>query len=126
MRRILHVLFAATLTAALAACALLQATGTEAEGMKAARVALTAYAEFVQPAILTYGQLPTCGPAAPKPLCKDASAWAKLQAVEGAATSSVAAASGVLDGSTADTGQIAQAIADITAAQAVFKTAKGN
>jgi len=105
MRRILHVLFAATLTAALAACALLQATSTEAEGMKAARVVLTAYADFVQPAILTYGQ---------------------LQATEAAATSSVAAASGVLDGTTVDTGQIAQAIADITAAQAAFTTARGN
>ena len=126
MQRILHVLFAATLTTGITACALLQATGTDDEAMRAAKVALTAYADFVQPAIITYGQLPTCGPAAPKPLCKDAGAWAKLKAADTAATSSIVAAQAVLDGSSSDTGQLAQAIADINAAQAAFKQAKGS
>jgi hypothetical protein len=125
MRRILHVLFAATLTVGVAACALLQQTGTADEAMRAAKVALTAYADFVQPAIITYGRLPTCGPNAPKPLCKDAGAWAKLKAADAAATSSILAAQSVLEGTAADTGQIAQAIADINAAQATFKQAKG-
>lgn len=126
MRNILHVLFAATLTTGITACALLQQTGTEDEAMRAAKVALTAYADFVQPAIITYGQLPTCGPTAQKPLCKDAGAWAKLKAADAAATSSIVAAQGVLDGSSSDRGQLAQAIADITAAQSAFKEAKGS
>jgi hypothetical protein len=126
MQRILHVLFAATLTTCITACALLEQTGTGDEAMRAAKVALTAYADFVQPAIITYGQLPTCGPAAPKPLCKDAGAWTKLKAADAAATSSIVAAQAVLEGSSSDTGQIAQAIADITAAQSAFKEAKGS
>ena len=126
MQRILHVLFAATLTAGITACALLQQTGTDDEAMRAAKVALTTYADFIQPAIITYGQLPTCGPAAPKPLCKDSGAWTKLKAADAAATSSIVAAQGVLEGSAADTGQLAQAITDITAAQSAFKQAKGS
>ncbi|MBI1213942.1 MAG: hypothetical protein GC190_20975 [Alphaproteobacteria bacterium] len=125
MQRILQVLFAAILTSGIAACALLQQTGTDDEAMRAAKVALTAYADFVQPAIITYGQLPTCGAEAQKPLCKDAGAWAQLKAADAAATSSIVAAQGVLDGESADSGQIAQAIADINAAQAAFKQAKG-
>ena len=125
MRRILHVLFAATITAGVAACALLQQTGTDDQARRAARVALTAYADFVQPAIITYGQLPTCGPTAAKPLCKDAGAWAKLKTADAAATSSIVAAQSVLEGTTADNGQVAQAIADINAAQAAFKQARG-
>ena len=125
MRRILHILFAATLAVGVSACALLQQSGTDDEAMRAAKIALTTYADFVQPAIITYGQLPTCGAAAPKPLCKDAGAWAKLKAADAAATSSILAAKGVLEGSAADSGQIAQAIADVTAVQAAFKQAKG-
>jgi len=125
MRRILHVLFAATFAAGIAACALLQQTGTDDEARRAAKVALTAYADFVQPAIITYGRLPTCGPAAAKPLCKDAGAWTKLKAADVAATSSITAAQSVLEGTASDAGQIAQAIADINAAQAAFKDAKG-
>jgi hypothetical protein len=126
MQRILQVLFAATLTTGITACALLEQTGTDDAAMRAAKVALTAYADFVQPAIITYGQLPTCGLAAPKPLCKDAGAWAKLKAADAAATSSIVAAQAVLEGSSSDTGQIAQAIADVTAAQSTFKEAKGS
>lgn len=125
MRRILNVLFAATIATGMAACALLQATGTDDDARRAAKVALTAYADFVQPAIITYGRLPTCGPSAPKPLCKDAGAWSKLKASDAAATSSILAAQAVLEGTATDTGQIAQAIADINDAQAAFKTAKG-
>jgi len=125
MRTILRTLFAATFATAVSACALLQQTGTDDEAMHAAKVALTAYADFVQPAIITYGQLPTCGASAIKPLCKDAGAWVKLKAADAAATSSILAAKGVLEGAASDTGQIAQAIADINAAQTAFKQAKG-
>jgi hypothetical protein len=125
MRRILHILFAATIAVGVSACALLQQSGTDDEAMRAAKIALTTYADFVQPAIITYGQLPTCGAAAPRPLCKDSGAWAKLKAADAAATSSILAAKSVLEGSAGDSGQIAQAIADVTAAQAAFKQAKG-
>jgi hypothetical protein len=125
MRTILHTLFAAAFAVGVSACALLQQTGTDDEAMRAAKVALTAYADFVQPAIITYGQLPTCGVTAAKPLCKDAGAWTKLKAADAAATSSILAARGVLEGTASDAGQIAQAIADVNAAQAAFKLAKG-
>jgi hypothetical protein len=125
MRSLLRVLLAATALVLVTACALLRHTGVDDEAKHAARVALTAYADIVQPAIITYGRLPTCDPRSAVALCKDAAAWAKIKAADAAATSSILAARSVLDGTAVDNGELARAIADVTAAQAAFKqTAK--
>lgn len=124
MRIILKTLTIAGLTLALTACALLQqVTGVDRDARYSAKVALTAYADFIQPAILAYGHLPDCNPA-PKPLCKDHGPWQKVKAAEDVASSSIAAAGDVLTSGT-DMGKINQAIADISAVEAAFKAAKG-
>jgi hypothetical protein len=109
---------------ALSGCQYLSAVGDADTGARrAAKVALTAYADFVQPAILTYGRLAYCDPA-PKPLCRSRTWWPKIKAYEATASSSVAAAGAVIDSGGSDQGKINQAITDIDAVVAAFKAAR--
>jgi hypothetical protein len=128
MKTLLKVLFAASLTVTVAGCALLSNfTEIDSGSRRAAKVALTAYADFVQPAILTYGQLPDCSPTAPLvKLCKSHARWVELKGYEAKASLSVAAAGAVLAAGEGDESKITQAISDIEAVQAAYLAAKGN
>lgn len=115
------ILLASTVTG----CAMLSnLSGADTNARYAAKVALTAYADFIQPAVLSYGHLPDCNPA-PKPLCKDHGAWQKIKGYEATASASVAAAGAVLASGADDDGQLTKAITDIDAVQAAFIAAKG-
>ena len=123
MKTVLRILGLSIVATLFSACALLsQFTGADQDARYTAKVALTAYADFIQPAILTYGHLPDCNPA-PKPLCKDHTAWVKIKALEATASSSVAAAGDVLASGT-DITKINQAITDIDAVQTAWIAAK--
>lgn len=113
MRAILNTLAAAYIAAALTACALLAPMALDTDARRAAKVTLTAY-EATQQAILIYGRLPTCDEEAPAiRLCKDGTLWAKIKAVEAAATAAIAAATPVLNGTEADAGQLIAALVAI-------------
>jgi uncharacterized protein (UPF0548 family) len=110
MRAILNTIAAAYIAAAMTACALLQPAGIDDEARRAARVTLTAY-EATQQAILIYGRLPTCDvEAGAVRFCKHAALWGKIKTVEAAATKAIAAATPVLNGTQADSGQLVAAL----------------
>lgn len=131
MRHILRTMLIAsalvvTLGVSLTGCETLNAlSGVDAGARRAAKVAFTAYTDFVQPAILTYGQLPDCTPANPAlKICKSHARWQDIKALEAKATTSVQAAGAVIQAASGDQGQIDQAITDIQAVQAAFTAAK--
>lgn len=107
----------AGLLVALSGCALLPDNATTADAKKAVQVALTTYADVYQPALLSYGRLPPC-PA--QGLCHDTVVFAKLAAADKVVTTSIIAAQGVLEGTTADTGQLVAALTAIQQAEIAF------
>jgi uncharacterized protein (UPF0548 family) len=110
LRPVINTLAAASLAVALAACALLAPLGKDDEARRAAKVTLTAY-EATQQAILIYGRLPTCdAEAGVVRLCKDREVWARIKIVEKAATTAIAEATPVLNGTEADAGQLVAAL----------------
>lgn len=124
MRTLLRVQAAMIAAIVLTACALLQPLGgADAQARRAAKVTLAAY-ETTQQAILIYGRLPTCGPAEPSRICKDREVWAKIKIVEKAATTAIAEATPVLNGSEADAGQLVGALNAILRVRDVVKEAQ--
>jgi hypothetical protein len=110
MRLVLNTIAAAYIAAAVAACALLAPLGHDDEARRAAKVTLAAY-ETTQQAILIYGRLPTCdAEAGVLRLCKDRAVWTRIKAVEKAASAAIAEATPVLNGTTADAGQLVAAL----------------
>jgi len=110
MRLVLNTLAAAYIAAAVTACALLAPLGHDDEARRAAKVTLAAY-ETTQQAILIYGRLPTCdAEAGVVRLCKDRAVWTRIKVVEKAASAAIAEATPVLNGTTADAGQLAAAL----------------
>jgi hypothetical protein len=111
---------------ALSGCALFsQIEGIDRNARYAARIALTAYTDFVQPAVLTYGELADCSPAKPNvKLCKSHARWQEIKGYVHKAHISVAAAGAVIESRGSDEGKITQALNDIEAVQAAFAAAK--
>jgi hypothetical protein len=110
MRLVLNTIAAAYIAAAVAACALLAPLGHDDEARRAAKVTLAAY-ETTQQAILIYGRLPTCdAEAGVVRLCKDRAVWSRIKIVEKAASAAIAEATPVLNGTTADAGQLVAAL----------------
>jgi uncharacterized protein (UPF0548 family) len=110
LRPVIVTMAAASFAVALAACALLAPLGKDDEARRAARVTLAAY-ETTQQAILIYGRLPTCDAEAGfVRFCKDREVWARIKVVEKAATTAVAEATPVLNGTEADAGQLVAAL----------------
>ena len=91
---------------------------------------LTTYADVFQPAIITYGRLPVCpNPTPSGTVCHDPAVLAKMKAADAAATKAIVSAQAVLEGSTADAGQITAAMQAVAAAEATISAAtalKGN
>jgi hypothetical protein len=113
MRLVLNTIAAAYIASAVAACALLAPLGHDDEARRAAKVTLAAY-ETTQQAILIYGRLPTCdAEAGVVRLCKDRAVWTRIKIVEKAASAAIAEATPVLNGATADAGQLVAALAAI-------------
>jgi hypothetical protein len=110
LRPIVNTMAAAWLAVMLTACALLAPLGKDDEARRAAKVTLTAYAT-TQQAILIYGRLPTCDAEAGviRP-CKDRALWARIKIVEKAATTAIAEATPVLNGTEIDAGQLVGAL----------------
>lgn len=118
---VVNTLLASCVAALLAACALLAPLEHDDEARRAAKITLAAY-EATQQAILIYGRLPTCdAEAGVLRLCKDRAVWARIKIVEKAATTAIAEATPVLNGSEIDDGQL---VAALTAIENV-KTAVG-
>lgn len=110
LRPVINTLTTASLAVMLAACALLAPLGKDDEARRAAKVTLAAY-EATQQAILIYGRLPTCdAEAGVVRLCKDREVWARIKIVEKAATTAIAEATPVLNGTEADAGQLIAAL----------------
>ena len=110
LRLVVSTMAAAILAVTLAACALLAPLGRDDEARRAAKVTLAAY-ETTQQAILIYGRLPTCDvDAGVAGLCKDREVWARIKIVEKAATTAIAEATPVLNGTEADAGQLVAAL----------------
>jgi hypothetical protein len=110
MRLVLNTIAAAYIAAAVAACALLAPLGHDDEARRAAKITLAAY-ETTQQAILIYGRLPTCdAEAGVVRLCKDRAVWTRIKIVERAASAAIAEATPVLNGTTADAGQLIAAL----------------
>lgn len=87
------------------------------DAIGAAQATITAYADIYQPAVLAYGRLPVCPQAV---LCHDAATFGKLKAIDAAVTQSITAAQSVLEGKTADSGQISAALTAIQSAEATI------
>jgi hypothetical protein len=110
MRLVLNTIAAAYIAAAVAACALLAPLGHDDEARRAAKITLAAY-ETTQQAILIYGRLPICdAEAGVVRLCKDRAVWTRIKIVERAASAAIAEAAPVLNGTTADAGQLIAAL----------------
>jgi succinyl-CoA synthetase beta subunit len=110
MRLVLNTIAAAYIAAAVAACALLAPLGHDDEARRAVKITLAAY-ETTQQAILIYGRLPTCdAEAGVVRLCKDRAVWTRIKIVERAASAAIAEATPVLNGTTADAGQLIAAL----------------
>lgn len=126
-KRILTLAAAVALSFALSGCALLGLFGekTGQDAVRATQIVLTAYADIYQPALILYGSYKTCGTpeAEGKIVCKDGPTFQKLKALDLAATSAIVAARDVLRGTVPDAGQLQQAIAAITQAQAAIAAA---
>jgi len=124
MRTILKTMAAACFAVAITACALLVPLGKDDEARRAAKITLAAY-ETTQQAILIYGRLPTCDPEAEViRLCKDRELWGKIKAVERAATTAIAEATPVLNGTKVDAGELVAAFAAIENVKAAVKQAQ--
>lgn len=109
-RVLLGTLFTASTAVLLTACALLAPLGKDDEARRAAKVTLTAY-EAAQQAILIYGRLPTCdAEAGMVRLCKDRAVWQRLKVAEKAATTAIAEATPILNGTRVDEGQLVAAL----------------
>lgn len=110
LRYVLNTMAAAYIAAALAACALLAPLGHDDEARRAAKITLAAY-ETTQQAILIYGRLPTCdAEAGVVRLCKDRDVWTRIKIVEKAASTAIAEATPVLNGTEVDAGQLVAAL----------------
>ena len=126
LRPVISTLAAASLAVALAACALLAPLGKDDEARRAAKVTLTAY-EATQQAILIYGRLPTCdAEAGVVRLCKDRVVWARIKIVEKAATTAIAEATPVLNGTETDAGQLVAALMAIQNVKSAVAEAQTN
>ena len=124
MRTILNTMAAAYVAIVITACALLAPLGQDDEARRAARITLTAY-ETTQQAILIYGRLPTCDEEAGViRFCKDRHTWEKIKAVEKAATTAIAGALPVLNGTKIDTGELVGALIAIENVKAAIKEAQ--
>jgi hypothetical protein len=111
--RVVATMAAASVAVMLTACALLAPLERDGDARRAAKVTLAAY-ETTQQAILIYGRLPTCdSEAGVTRLCKDRNVWARIKIVEAAASTAIARATPVLNGTQADAGQIVVALAAI-------------
>lgn len=92
-------------------------TNLEQDAVRGSYIAINAYADVYQPAVLMYGRLPVCAPSAPK-LCHDIAVYADLKAADLAATNSIIAARAVLSGKKSVTGtELSDAITAIGAAE---------
>lgn len=110
LRPVVNTMAAAILAVTFAACALLAPLGHDDEARQAAKMTLAAY-ETTQQAILIYGRLPTCdAEAGVVRLCKDRDVWARIKVVEKAATTAIAEATPVLNGTQVDAGQLVAAL----------------
>ncbi|MBL8783150.1 MAG: hypothetical protein JNL06_19620 [Alphaproteobacteria bacterium] len=110
LRLVLNTIAAAYVAAAMTACALLAPLGHDDDARRAAKITLAAY-ETTQQAILIYGRLPTCdAEAGAVRLCKDRATWTRIKIVEKAASSAIAEATPVLNGTKADAGQLVAAL----------------
>jgi hypothetical protein len=124
MRTIVNTLAAAYVAVMLTACALLQPLSADDDARRAAKVTLAAY-EATQQATLIYARLPACeAKAAVAPLCRDAKLWAKIKTVEATATKAIAAATPVLNGETADAGQLVAALIAIESVKSAIAEAQ--
>jgi hypothetical protein len=124
-----NIMAVAWLAVVLTACALLAPLGKDDEARRAAKVTLAAY-ETTQQAILIYGRLPTCdAEAGVIRLCKERELWARIKSVEKAATTAIAEATPVLNGTEVDAGQLVGALMAIenvkTAVQEAQSKLKG-
>lgn len=122
MKTILQAMAVTCAAILMTACALLAPIRADDEARQGAKVALAAY-ELTQRAALIYGNLKPCDPdprAAFEYICRNAKVWAKIKAADKAAVTAIVAATPVLNGATADVGQIGAALAAIaTVRQAV-------
>jgi hypothetical protein len=97
--------------ASLGGCATFQSlfgTGAANDALKSAQIVLTTYADVYQPAVLAYGALPACPQA---PLCHDPAILHTLKAADARAVDAIGKAQCVIEGTCADTGQLAAAVA---------------
>ncbi len=123
MKTILNIMTAASVAVLLAACALLRPLGADDEARRAAKVTLAAY-ETTQQAMLIYGRLPDCmAEATALRLCKQHGLWVKIKAADKAAVVAIVQATPVLNGETADAGQLVKALIAIAAVRAAVKEA---
>jgi hypothetical protein len=105
------------------------APATTQDALKAAQLTLTTYRDVYQVGLIAYLDLPHC-PQAFLVACRDDTKVPKLLAVDKAATASIVAAQKVLEGNLTDTGQLAQMVQAVTAAETAIAGAgvalKGN
>lgn len=108
----------------LSGCAALAPLGKDDEARRAAKVTLTAY-EATQQAMLIYGRLPTCDETVGViKFCKNGKLWVKIKAVEKAATTAIAEATPVLNGTEPDAGQLLAALSAIENVKNAVKEAQ--
>ena len=113
LRRIVRTMIAASGAAMLTACALLTPLARDDDARRAAKVTLAAY-ETTQQAILIYGRLPSCdAEAGLVRFCRDRAVWTRIKIVEAAASTAIARATPVLNGTEVDAGQIVAALSAI-------------
>ena len=110
---------AAVLTIGLA-FGLISCAGNQS-ALKTAKVTLSAY-ETAQQGMIIYGSLDTCPKS--KPICKDAKLWARIKAADLVATTAIAEATPVLNGTEADLGQVLKAYEAIEKVKDAFTEAK--
>lgn len=120
MKAIIRTLGAATVLTIALAFGLASCAGNQT-ALKTAKVTLSAY-ETAQQGMIIYGSLDTCPKS--KPICKDAKLWARIKAADLVATTAIAEATPVLNGTEKDLGQILKAYEAIEKVKDAFTEAK--
>jgi len=120
MRRITHITLTASALVVALAVGLVSCAGNQS-ALKTAKVTLSAY-ETAQQGMIIYGSLDTCPKS--KPICKDAKLWARIKAADLVATTAIAEATPVLNGTEADLGQVLKAYEAIEKVKDAFTEAK--
>lgn len=124
MRTVLRTLAVAVSLVLLTACGTiaLPAWMTGATAIDTAGVLFSTYADFVIPGIHTYGTWPYCSPDAPLvKLCrKDKATWDAIKSANDAAVAGIVAYDTALQTGTADTLQVADAVAKVKASSSQF------